>query len=103
MVIGGIPMIRHTTPILLLAALTACAQQPLSPERAEVVCEDRAIRATEPRGEISVGVNGDGKVSTGIAIGVTTDLLRGRDPDEVFDECYRDKTGGLEPPERGVL
>ena len=44
-------------------------------------------------GEIGIGINSNGKVSSGIEIGVTSDYLRGRDPYVVYEECVRAKTG----------
>ncbi len=75
----------------VLIALPACA--PMSPERAADFCEDRARAATGPTGQVLVGVGSRGKVRTGIEIGVSSDFLRGSDPQVVYEDCVRQKTG----------
>ena len=74
-----------------LLGLAACG--PISPERAADMCEERARAAVGPTGEVSVGVNSDGKVAGGLSVGVTSDYLQGRDPYLVYENCVRRKTG----------
>ncbi|MEM9971970.1 MAG: hypothetical protein AAF762_12850 [Pseudomonadota bacterium] len=80
---------RHSAAFL--AALAACG--PVSPEAAANQCEVQARRAAGPTGEVGIGVNSDGRVSTGVAIGISLDALRGRDPVEVYEDCVFRKTG----------
>ncbi|SDE34281.1 hypothetical protein [Limimaricola pyoseonensis] len=75
--------------------LAACAQQPLSPEAAARVCEERARAAQAPTGRARIGVSSDEGLSTGIAIGVSGDFLRGRDPLEVYERCVVERSGAL--------
>jgi len=75
----------------MAAVLAACA--PLSPERVADLCEDRARAATGPTGSVQIGVGSGGNVRTGLAIGVSTDFLKGADPYVVYEDCVRQKTG----------
>ena len=74
----------------LVASLAACG--PTSPERAYEICADRARVAAGPTGSIGIGVGSDGP-STSLEIGISTDYLRGRDPADVYDSCFRQLTG----------
>jgi len=78
--------------ILAICAIPA-ACGPMSPERAADFCEDRARAAAGPTGSVHIGVNSGGNVHTGVAIGVSTDFLRGADPFVVYEDCVRQKTG----------
>ena len=79
--------------IVLIATLAGCAATPPTPEEAAQRCEERARAAQAPTGGVSVGVNSNSGVSTGINIGLSGDLLRGRDPQEVYESCVIDLTG----------
>ena len=83
-------MIR-TAACLTLLALAACG--PVSPELAARQCEERANAAVAPTGEVGIGINNKGKVSTAFEIGVTSDYLRGADPYQVYEDCVRQKSG----------
>lgn len=76
---------------LLLVFLTACG--PVSLQQAERACFERARLAQQPRGEVAVGVNSNGKVGGGIALNVSSDFLQGRDPSAVYDQCVVQKSG----------
>lgn len=91
---------RLIAPALLATALLA-ACGPVSPELAARQCEDRANAAAGPTGEVGIGINNRGKVSTGIEIGVTSDFIRGRDPQAVYEDCVIAKTG--QPPIRPLV
>lgn len=71
-------------------ALAACG--PMSPDRAADLCEDRARAALGPTGEIGIGI-GSGGGSGSFEVGVTSDYLQGRDPNQVYESCVRQKTG----------
>lgn len=81
------------TPLILAICAIPAACGPMSPERAADFCEDRARAAAGPTGGVHVGVNSNGKVHTGLAIGVSTDFLKGSDPYVVYEDCVLQKTG----------
>jgi hypothetical protein len=83
--------------VLLLAA---CEMPPMSPERAAALCEERARAAQGPTGRVTVGANSNTGPSAGLEIGISSDLLAGRDPLEVYEECVFDRTGAapIRPP-----
>lgn len=72
--------------------LAGCAQRPLSPELAARVCAERAGLAQRPRGRVGVGI-GSGGVTGGVGVTVSPDFLLGRDPQDVYDACFIDRTG----------
>jgi hypothetical protein len=78
-------------PVLLLAA---CG--PVSPERAEQTCLDRAYHAAAPRGEITMGIGSGGHSATHVDLTLSSDYLAGRDPSQVYDACMLQLTG--QPP-----
>jgi hypothetical protein len=83
-------MMKRLVPLLMLAA---CG--PISVQEAERQCFERARLAQQPRGEVAVGVNSDGKVGAGLELTVTSDYLAGRDPAAVYDSCVMAKSGEL--------
>lgn len=78
--------------------LSACETTPPTPEEAAQRCEQRAQAAQAPNVGGTVGVNSQTGTSVGLSIGLSADLLRGRDPLEVYETCVIDLTG--EPPIR---
>jgi len=80
---------------LCVSVLASCG--PVSPEVAAAQCEDRARAANGPTGEIGIGIGSDG-VRSGVSIGISSDFIAGRDPQEVYETCVRQKTG--QPPIR---
>lgn len=88
-------------PVFVLAALGAvagCETTPPTPEEAARQCEKRAQAAQAPSFGGTVGVNSETGASVGLRIGLSADLLRGRDPLDVYETCVIDLTG--EPPIR---
>ncbi len=77
-------------PFLMLAA---CG--PISVDEAERQCFERARLAQQPRGEVSVGVNSDGKAAGGLELSISSDYLTGRDPAEVYNSCVMSKAGEM--------
>ncbi|SHJ24386.1 hypothetical protein SAMN04488012_106100 [Palleronia salina] len=75
--------------IISLAGLAACG--PMSPEAAQRVCADRARAAAGPTGTVGIGV-GSGGVATDLEIGISSDFIRGRDPQAVYDDCMARRT-----------
>ena len=82
---------RPWTGALALAPLfplAACAPLPL--EVAEQQCLEQARAAMGPTGSATVIMDNRGHVSTGITLGISSDYLLGRDPQQVYEECvYR--------------
>lgn len=76
---------------LLLLLLSACG--PVSLQQAERACFERARLAQQPRGEVAVGVNSDGKVGGAFTLRVSSDYVQGRDPSAVYDQCVVQKSG----------
>ena len=83
---------KRMVPLFLL--LVACG--PVSLAQAERACFDRARLAKQPRGEVAVGVNSNGRVGGALELNVSSDFLQGRDPSAVYDQCVMQKSG--QPP-----
>ncbi|WP_227284392.1 hypothetical protein [Boseongicola sp. H5] len=81
---------RPHLALAVLALLAACG--PMSPERAYQTCSERARAAAGPTGSIGVGV-GSGGPTARLEVGITSDYLAGRDPQLVYDRCFRQLTG----------
>jgi len=84
--------------LLIFVPLVACG--PVSPEVVARQCEDRARAAQGPKAAVAVGV-GTGGTSASVGVGVSLDYLRGRDPQEVYETCVRERTG--QPPIRPLV
>lgn len=95
-------MIRSGLVIAGFVVLSACTQQPVSPEVAANRCEERARAAQAPTGGVTFGVNSRTGPSTSATIGLSSDFLQGRDPDAVYDRCVLEMTGES-PIRRPVL
>ena len=65
----------------------------MPPERAAEICEERARGAAGPTGEIGIGVNSERGIVTNAEVAITSDFIRGRDPQVVYDQCVRNLTG----------
>jgi hypothetical protein len=86
------------TRLILLAPfiylpLTGCGPVPV--EVAEQQCLQQAREATGPTGSVSIGVDNHGNVSTGITLGVSSDYLAGRDPNQVYEQCVYRASGQM--------
>ena len=81
---------KRLIPFLMLAA---CG--PISVDEAERQCFERARLAQQPRGEVSVGVNSDGKAAGGLELSISSDYLTGRDPAEIYNSCVMSKAGEM--------
>lgn len=91
-----------TLAICLAASLLAgCASEPIPLGEAEFLCAECARQATRPTGEATIGIGNKSGVSGGISIGVTSDFLTGRDPQDVYASCVMDKSG--QPPSRPLV
>ncbi len=80
--------------LLLTGTLVLAGCGPMSLERAEQVCRDKARLAERPRGEAYVGASNSGAVS-GFEIEISSDFIQGRDPSQVYDSCVYQKSGKL--------
>lgn len=76
----------------VLVFLAACGPRTVSPEAAYEECSERARAATGPTGEVIMGVSTDGPFAAA-RIGVTTDFISGRNPQLVYENCFRQLTG----------
>lgn len=79
----------------VLPLLAACG--PMSVERAEEACYDRARLAAGPRGLVAVGAGSDGPASK-VRLSVSSEWLQGKDPAELYNSCVYRKSG--QPPRR---
>lgn len=77
---------------VVLLALSACGAK-MDPARAADQCEERARAAQGPTGSVTIGSNSNTGPFTKAEIGITSDFLRGEDPDLVFDRCVIGLTG----------
>lgn len=85
-------MIRAIAIAALAGAFLAGCDTTVSPERAYEQCSERARLAAQPRGEIGIGV-GSGGPSAGASLTITSDFIAGRDPQLVYENCFRNLTG----------
>ena len=60
---------------------------------AEQQCIETAQLAQRPRGSIGVGANSRGEFGARFSIGVSSDFIQGRDPDQVYAACVQGKSG----------
>lgn len=84
---------RAASLVLALLLVSACASEPPTVEEAMVDCVDRALDARGPQAGARVGVNSVTGPSLGLSIGVSSDFLAGRTPEETFSLCVQQKTG----------
>lgn len=77
-------------PLIALALLTACGPLPLP--QAEKVCIEDARLAQRPRGSVGLGYGSGGFGAVG-DVTITSDFLFGRDPDAVYADCVRNRSG----------
>ncbi len=82
-------MIRFVVVLLMLGA---CATM-MDPIQAADHCEKRARDAQGPTGHVTFGVNSRSGGFTEAEIGLTSDFLRGTDPELLYDRCVIELTG----------
>lgn len=78
--------------VLCLMVLSACATK-VDPARAADRCEERARWAQGPTGGMTVGVNSKSGAFVDAEIGISSDFLRGADPNVLYDRCVIELTG----------
>ena len=84
-------MIR-ALPLLALMLPLAAACGPVSEELAYEQCTERAMLAAQPRGEIGLGYGTNGAGAMG-RVTFSSDFIAGRDPQLVYENCFRNLTG----------
>lgn len=80
-------------PLFLIAFLPLIACGPVTLDQAERDCAPRAHLAQKPQTSVGVMFNSDGTTQVGGTFGISTDYLKGRDPNDVFRACVFDRTG----------
>ncbi|MCT8330639.1 hypothetical protein [Albidovulum sediminis] len=85
----------HPATALLPLCLALAACGPMSVERAEEACYDRARLAAGPRGMVALGTGSGGPASK-FELEISSDYLQGRDPSALYDACVYQKSG--QPP-----
>jgi len=85
---------------LVGGTLSACTPVPLDPERVAQQCEERARAAMGPTGSVRIGTNSNTGPYAGAQIGISGDYIAGRDPYEVYNQCYYQRMGEapIRPP-----
>lgn len=76
---------------LALVLLSACG--PMDLDMAENSCIERAQLAQRPRGQITAGFGSGGRSSASFDLGISSDYLMHRDPDQVFADCVQQRAG----------
>ncbi len=84
--------------LAVIAVTLAASCGPMTVERAERECFQRARLAASPRGQVAVGVGSGGHARAGLSLSISSDYLQGRDPSEVYNSCVVQKSG--QPPSR---
>ena len=87
---------RVALGLVAVTFLIGCT--PPTPEQAAIRCEERARAAQAPEVGVTVGASSNSGPFASASISISGDLLRGRDPLEVYETCVMDLTG--EPPIR---
>ena len=77
--------------IFVLLGLAACG--PIPVEVAERQCIESARLAQKPRGSVGFVADSNGNFGTTLEIGISTDYLAGRDPDQVYASCVQGRSG----------
>jgi hypothetical protein len=74
-----------------LLTLSACGPMPV--DVAMQQCVEPARLAQHPRGSVGITADNHGNIGTSMTIGISSDYLQGRDPDQVFAACVRQRSG----------
>ncbi|WP_439154085.1 hypothetical protein [Yoonia sp.] len=78
-----------------MLALSACSTTPPTPEEAARICEKRAQAAQAPEVGMTIGASSSDGPFASASIALSADLLRGRDPMEVYESCVIELTGEM--------
>lgn len=79
--------------MLAVAGLAGCELPPPDPERVAQICEERARAAQGPTGRVAVGTNSNNGPFSSVEVGITSDFILGRDPNEVYSNCVFQRLG----------
>ena len=83
-------------PVALTALLSACGPvPPMDPVRAAALCDEQARAAQGPTGSVTIGTSSDEGPYLNTEIGISSDFITGRDPQQVYEECVIARTGAL--------
>ena len=85
---------RTASLVLILVGLAACG--PIPVDVAMDQCIEPARLAQKPRGSIGISADNHGNFGTSVSIGISSDYLQGRDPDQVFAAYVQNRSG--QPP-----
>ena len=89
-------MIRAALALGVLVLISACG--PMDLGQAERACVADAQLAQHPRGSVAFGMGSGGQTAATISLGISTDYLQHRNPDDVFAACVQQRAG--QPPTR---
>ena len=70
---------------------SACGPVPLP--MAEQQCIEPAQLAQRPRGSFGIVADNRGNVGASLTVGISSDYVQGRDPDQVYATCVQNKSG----------
>jgi hypothetical protein len=76
--------------LALLLSLAACGPLPLA--EAESQCLPQARLAQSPRGTVGIGAGSNGAAGA-FDVTISSDYLLGRNPDAVYGDCVRARSG----------
>lgn len=77
----------------LLVLLAACG--PVSRADAERDCIGTARLTQHPRGEVGIGYGSGGRGRAYLDLGVSSNYIMGRDPDQVYASCVYQRSGQM--------
>jgi hypothetical protein len=85
--------------------LAGCTPVQVPVEVAEQQClqQVQTVPPSGPTGSVAIGVNSDGRVSTGIAIGISTGSGPVGDPIAAFNNCVFARSGQMPRAPLGVI
>ncbi len=85
---------RYGVCAVVLLGLASCGPMPVGVAMEQ--CIEPARLAQKPRGSIGISADNHGNIGTSVSIGISSDYLAGRDPDQVFAACVQNRSG--QPP-----
>ena len=81
-------------PVIFVGfALAGCELPPPDPERVAQLCEERARAAQGPTGRVAIGTNSNSGPFSSVELGLSSDFILQRDPNDVYAECVQRRTG----------
>lgn len=89
-------MKRAAFALGLVLLIPACG--PMDLGQAEKACVSDAQLAQRPRGSVAFGMGSGGQTGAAISLGISSDYLMRRNPDDVFAACVQQRAG--QPPTR---